>query len=295
MDLAVSMEKTAIEVVVTKDPYCTGQEGLGKTPSKAEKVVVEDNNSSTSSKGDDSEGLDKSSPSLFCEGEREKRPTSFVSWKGLNQKGSSLLSSEGEGERSSSNGVTEDGKLWPQNGGVVVQGSHMDKESKVQIVVYGVGSIAESEISRCQFALVLLLKQMFSWVGCVEVYDPVLSPSECRVMEAMGCLTIAINEEGRRTISMPTIFYMPHCEDWLYNNVLEANWMPQKLNQLVVLGNSFRNYHEAWSSFQVSRLKAPPTYVLEFHDLAKEIPLEATSFFQLPAFNNMSWHFISAT
>jgi hypothetical protein len=141
----------------------------------------------------------------------------------------------------------------------------------------------------------MLLKQMFSWIGCIEVYDPVLSPSECRVMEGMGCLMIGVDEEGLKSIQTHTIFYMPHCEDWLYNNVLQANWMPEKLNQLVILGNSFRSYHEAWSSFQVSQLKAPPTYVLEFHQRAKEIPLVATSSLQLPAFNNTSWHFLSET
>lgn len=162
-----------------------------------------------------------------------------------------------------------------------------DKQWHLQIVVYGLGSIADSEVSRCQLALILLIKQRFSWVGDIQVYDPVLSQSERKFMEGMGCSSIAINEEGRRSIDRPTIFYMPHCAEWLYDNVLQANWMPQKLGRLVILGNSFRIYHERWSSVP----KPPFTYVLGFQQVAQEIPLEAASSLKLPVFNNLSWHF----
>lgn len=161
----------------------------------------------------------------------------------------------------------------------------------LQIVVYGLGKIAESEVSRCQFSLVLLLKQHFPWISSIEVYDPVLSQSECKVIQGLGCSPIAVNEEGRRTIDRPTVFYMPHCEDWLYDNLLQANWTPQKLSRLVILGNSFSSYQERWSSLLGVRSKPPPTYVLQLQQSADEIPLVATSSLELPVFNNMSWHF----
>lgn len=160
----------------------------------------------------------------------------------------------------------------------------------LQVVVYGLGSIADSEISRCQFALILLLKQRFAWVGNIEVYDPVLSQSECKVIADMGCLPIAKNEEGRRKVLRPTLFYMPHCEAWLYNNVLQANWIPHTLGQLVILGNSFRDYQERWSSPIGGKLK-PLLYVKQYQQVAQEVPLKATSSSDLPGFNNMSWHF----
>eukprot|EP00250_Pteridium_aquilinum_P014234 c21864_g1_i3 orf=1305-2654(-) len=160
----------------------------------------------------------------------------------------------------------------------------------LRVVLYGLGSIADSEISRYQFALILLLKQRFSWVGEIEVYDPVLSQSECKVIETMGCVPIAIDEKGRRSVSEPTLFYMPHCEDWLYDNVLQANWVPHILGQLVILGNSFQDYQERWSS-PIGGKSRPPLYVIQYQQLAQEIPLEATSSSDLPGFNNMSWHF----
>lgn len=160
----------------------------------------------------------------------------------------------------------------------------------LQVVLYGLGSIADSEISRCQLALILLLKQRFAWVGDVEVYDPVLSQSERKVMADMGCLPIAVDEKGSRSISRPTLFYMPHCEDWLYDNVLQANWVPHTLHQLVILGNSFQDYQERWSS-PIGGKSKPPFHVIQYQQVAQEIPLKATSSPDLPGFNNLSWHF----
>ncbi|MCO5612322.1 hypothetical protein L7F22_066587 [Adiantum nelumboides] len=160
----------------------------------------------------------------------------------------------------------------------------------LDVVLYGLGSIAYSEASRCQLALILLLKERFSWVGIIEVYDPVLSHSECTVIKELGCLPLALNEKGRRPIAGPTLFYMPHCEGWLYDNLLQANWAPCALRQIVILGNSFKAYQEIWSS-PVGRKSPRPSYLLQYQQLAKEVPLEATSCSDLPGFNNMSWHF----
>ncbi|KAI5079074.1 hypothetical protein GOP47_0006745 [Adiantum capillus-veneris] len=160
----------------------------------------------------------------------------------------------------------------------------------LDVVLYGLGSIANSEVSRCQLALILLLKERFSWVGIIEVYDPVLTLSECTVIKDMGCLPVALNEKGRRSIVRPTLFYMPHCEDWLYDNVLQANWAPCTLRQIVILGNSFQDYQERWSS-SGGRKPMWPSYVLKYQQLAKEVPLEANHSLDLAGFNNMSWHF----
>ncbi|MCO5586513.1 hypothetical protein L7F22_040453 [Adiantum nelumboides] len=160
----------------------------------------------------------------------------------------------------------------------------------LDVVLYGLGSIAYSEASRCQLALILLLKERFSWVGIIEVYDPVLSHSECTVIKELGCLPVALNEKGRRPIAGPTLFYMPHCEGWLYDNLLQANWAPCAFRQIVILGNSFKAYQEIWSS-PVGRKSPRPSYLLQYQQLAKEVPLEATPSSDPPGFNNMSWHF----
>lgn len=45
-------------------------------------------------------------------------------------------------------------------------------------------------------------------------------------------------------MNRPTLFYMPHCEEWMYDNVLAANWGSEQLRRVAILGNSFRNYYD---------------------------------------------------
>eukprot|EP00249_Psilotum_nudum_P013450 c24338_g1_i1 orf=222-1397(+) len=165
-----------------------------------------------------------------------------------------------------------------------------ESEWRLDIVAYGVGSIADSEVSRCQLSLILLLKRNFQWVRKIEVFDPILSQIERNVIHRLDCSLITANEEGSRSIDRPTLFYMPHCEAWLYDNVLRANWSRQSLNQLIVLGNSFSRYQEIWS-FEGNKRESPPTFVLKLQKYSLEIPFEATSSLRLNVFNNMSWHF----
>jgi len=48
-----------------------------------------------------------------------------------------------------------------------------------------------------------------------------------------------LKQEGKRTVTKPTLFYMPHCGKALYNNLLWANWHIDKLKYVTILGNSF--------------------------------------------------------
>ncbi|KAG0496015.1 hypothetical protein HPP92_000706 [Vanilla planifolia] len=116
--------------------------------------------------------------------------------------------------------------------------------SRIQIVAYGIGSIESYEVPRLQLALAILLMQELGVrvAGSIEVFDPILSSVECAVVAALGCTVVSVDEGGRREATVPTLFYMPHCELVLYDSLLEANWKPAMLKRLVVLGNSFGVY-----------------------------------------------------
>ncbi|KAL1242772.1 SRR1-like protein [Trichinella spiralis] len=62
---------------------------------------------------------------------------------------------------------------------------------------------------------------MFS--GKKWIFDPIFSDVEKNILVSKGWTLIAENERGLRLASVPTLFYMPHCERELYNNVLYAN------------------------------------------------------------------------
>lgn len=127
-------------------------------------------------------------------------------------------------------------------------------------------------------------------------------------MEALGCRVIQRDEQGRRVVEAPTIFYMPHCEAVLYDNLLRANWRPVALNQMVVLGNSFSEYgryvEEMGGCGGSVAVGMEARHVLGVRKYVREVGMEGgkmvgvsgeveddddDGFFK--AFHDMSWHF----
>ncbi|XP_059309979.1 protein SENSITIVITY TO RED LIGHT REDUCED 1-like [Lycium ferocissimum] len=106
-------------------------------------------------------------------------------------------------------------------------GSH----SHVQVVIYGLGSIEYSFSSQFQLAVVLLLKRDFSnWIGNIEIYDPVMSPSDITVFKELGLEVLTVDENCKRKAQRPTLFYMPSPYYYLIGNLLGANWSSSCLN-----------------------------------------------------------------
>ncbi|KAI9087365.1 hypothetical protein K1719_030685 [Acacia pycnantha] len=120
----------------------------------------------------------------------------------------------------------------------------LGSETEMQMVIYGIGSIKseKDDTPKLQLSLAILMKKDFAWIGEIQVFDPILSTIEIQVLESLGCTVLSINEHGRRQTQKPTIFFMPHCDVDLYNNLLEANWEPNLLSNVIIFGNSFDTY-----------------------------------------------------
>ncbi|GMI80329.1 SENSITIVITY TO RED LIGHT REDUCED 1 [Hibiscus trionum] len=172
---------------------------------------------------------------------------------------------------------------------------------KIQMVIYGIGSIESHETPRLQLSLALLMKRKFSWIGDIEVFDPVLSATESQVLEALGCSVLSVNEQGRREAKKPTLFFMPHCEAELYNNLLQANWGVEALNRVALFGNSFETYEQHVSfkyydqevSFMDSSVAESVSHILASQRFIDELRIETISDDYFAAFHDSSWHFFS--
>lgn len=164
-------------------------------------------------------------------------------------------------------------------------------ESKMQMVVYGIGSIESYESPRWQLSLALLMKRNFDWIGEVDVFDPILSATESKVLNSFGCSVLSVNEQGRRQASKPTLFFMPHCEAQLYRNLLLANWNAEKLNRMVLFGNSFRKYEEQFSFFTNSNLVTSAAHILAIQKYTDEFEVKNMTGNYFAAFHNSNWHF----
>ncbi|GAQ86929.1 hypothetical protein KFL_003210050 [Klebsormidium nitens] len=159
----------------------------------------------------------------------------------------------------------------------------------LDIVVYGVGSISGSDTSRCQLAFALLLKQLVPSADRLLVYDPAFSEVDRQALERLGCDVINVNEEGKRSAARPTLFYMPHCEEWMYDNVLSANWDAERLGRVAILGNSFGNYYDRLGLYS-AEMKAHMRHIRHVASVLEELRIHDLGFPNASAFNDMSWH-----
>ncbi|XP_063171540.1 SRR1-like protein [Candoia aspera] len=115
----------------------------------------------------------------------------------------------------------------------------------LQCVCYGLGSFCSCAKARLQLAfLLLLLEELKISPEMCFVFDPIFSALEIEVLSGLGLTVLQWNEEGKRSIRGPTLFYMVHCGKALYNNLLWSNWSLEALSQMVVVGNSFRGFEE---------------------------------------------------
>ncbi|XP_059844027.1 SRR1-like protein isoform X2 [Hypanus sabinus] len=118
-------------------------------------------------------------------------------------------------------------------------------QTTLEFVCYGIGSFSTSVSSRYQLALLFLLLETLQIprFSCL-LFDPLFTEWEKRFLKDCGLVVIKENEEGKRHVNRPTLFYMIHCGKALYNNLLWKNWSPQQLAQTTLIGNSFKGIEE---------------------------------------------------
>lgn len=161
---------------------------------------------------------------------------------------------------------------------------------KMQMVIYGIGSIESYEPPRLQLSLAILLRRKFNWIGDIEVFDPIISSTESRVFESLGCSVLLINEQGRRNALKPTLFFMPHCEAELYDNLLHANWRIDLLKNIVLFGNSFGRYEQYVSEFKSLAFVDKVKHILAVRRVIDEFEIKTISDDYFAAFHDSSWH-----
>ncbi|XP_042211799.1 SRR1-like protein [Homarus americanus] len=154
------------------------------------------------------------------------------------------------------------------------------------LVCYGLGLPSSSRIAKYQTALLLILRNYFNVEA--ELYDPLFTSVDTRVLQKFNFHVLSNNEEGKRSVKGVTLFFMPHCGKELYNNLLWANWNPVSLPLCIIIGNSFSSMVQN----TLSRiLKQQYKFIYLAESLFKEYPLEALVGYD-DIFNDMSLHII---
>jgi hypothetical protein len=114
---------------------------------------------------------------------------------------------------------------------------NLSQEEIKEIVCYGIGDISSDSRVQDQFILLILLKEDLK-ISNVSIFDPVLEFVVEEIKETLEFYKITLidqNEECKRLVSTKTLFYMPHCEQWMYFNVLLTNKC--QLKDFLIIGN----------------------------------------------------------
>ena len=109
-------------------------------------------------------------------------------------------------------------------------------ERPEELVCYGLGDL-EGHSGSHQLALLWLLSKELGLAESWAAFDPEHTSQERAALELLGCAAIQQNEQAKRVLRCPTLFYMPHCPFPLYNNLLHANF--EAPWNLMILGNDF--------------------------------------------------------
>ncbi|KAJ1735736.1 hypothetical protein LPJ61_000388 [Coemansia biformis] len=114
-----------------------------------------------------------------------------------------------------------------------------------EIVCYGLGSLS-IDVSQWQLALIVLLNETLG--AAMLAFDPAAVASDIAVLSKFGISTIAENEQAKRRAERRTLFFMPHCEQFLYENVVASNWPCEQLAKVAIVGNRLSHYGDVLTS-----------------------------------------------
>lgn len=162
-----------------------------------------------------------------------------------------------------------------------------------RMYVWGLGSVEQPGAVhiRYQVAMAVLLHRTFS-PECSETYDPVYSRVDRLVHESYG-FHVADASDGKVVATVPTLFFMPHCEACLTAHLLRRNIESDTLHNVIMLGNSLKTYKER-GEMGIRRDDEHVAYlVAACVPRVREIALPEYGFPVSGAFNDLSLHMFS--
>ena len=97
--------------------------------------------------------------------------------------------------------------------------------------------------SNVQIAFAELLRERLK-INQVFAYDPLFTKNDEIALKALNWEIKEITKQNsdEKKKKTKTIFYMPHCDRFLYNIVIEKNW--DRMDEIIFISNSFKRYVE---------------------------------------------------
>lgn len=76
----------------------------------------------------------------------------------------------------------------------------------------------------------------------VLLYDPVFTEEDVMGLKELGLQVLSEASESHYTSTTPRLLFLPHCELWLYEAIVWANWSAEGLASLFMISNRFHTY-----------------------------------------------------
>ena len=97
----------------------------------------------------------------------------------------------------------------------------------------------------------------------MSIYDPVFSDDDVKFLKGLELTCLAENKArtsspvldymaltklspqgARYKLTQPTLVFMPHCDRYLYENILRENWGPHGLKNMILIANLLTEYRD---------------------------------------------------
>jgi hypothetical protein len=105
-----------------------------------------------------------------------------------------------------------------------------------EIVCYSLGHLEDANVSFQIAFLLLVANELKIPILRRLVFDPSHTDDDRRVLALCGCNPLLADENARRKVASPTLFYMPFAPFHLTDNVVRANW--DQLHRIAIIGNA---------------------------------------------------------
>eukprot|EP01125_Pyxidicula_operculata_P006773 TRINITY_DN2324_c0_g1_i2.p1 TRINITY_DN2324_c0_g1~~TRINITY_DN2324_c0_g1_i2.p1 ORF type:complete len:210 (-),score=24.63 TRINITY_DN2324_c0_g1_i2:41-670(-) len=161
--------------------------------------------------------------------------------------------------------------------------ANTNEDDSVDIVCLGIGSLSSLN-SQYQFAIFLILRELLNVKGKCIVFDPILTNEDVQLINSFNA-SIADIHVGRHRAHNHTIYFMPHCPEGLYSNLLLENWNVDNLGKLFIIGNALSMYELIGNKSKFKSL------ILEALPYTNELPLPSCKKYNFAnALNDQSVH-----
>lgn len=163
-------------------------------------------------------------------------------------------------------------------------------QSLSSMIILGLGSPEESRVARYQLALALELQSRIAAATPPRAFDPVFTAADVLLLQKCNIDIMTEDTKGSFPGVQSALFFLPHCEAWLCENLLGS--VGSGLATSVMVGNSMSCYQEQWESFGSKKGRPRPNNLLELllNGQVHEMLVPEKNFPVISAFNELAVH-----